>query len=122
MAQHLAVIGLVVVAEEVEHSVNDCLIEFLALLLADEDVTQLPRSGCVGLGVDREGKDVGRTVDPPMLEVQLTHPRRIELHHREMGVRHPNAFEGRPHGRPQTGRHVLEPVTHSGFPGVGSSA
>ena len=61
--EHLAVVGLVVVAAEVQHAVHDGLRQVLGVLGADHDVAQLARAHRRARLVDREREHVGRLVE-----------------------------------------------------------
>jgi hypothetical protein len=75
--EHLAAVGLVVVAAEVEDAVHDGLGQVLCVVRADDDVSQLARlDGRPGL-INREGQHVGGLVASPVLAVELRDPRGI---------------------------------------------
>ena len=74
--QHLAVVGLVVVARQVQHAVDGRLDQVLGVRRADHDVAELARAGGRAGAVDRERQHVGRRVDAAMLAVQLPDPLR----------------------------------------------
>ena len=63
--EHLAVVGLVVVAAQVEHAVDDGLDQVLGVLGADHDVAELARPGGGAGLVDREREHVGGLVASP---------------------------------------------------------
>src|SRR5262245_31205544 len=68
-----------VVAEEMQESVDERRPpSFPDDLRADDDVAELSRHalGQILTSVDREGKDVGRLLDPQVLELQRAHFRR----------------------------------------------
>ena len=93
--QHLASVGLVVVAAEVEDAVDGGLGEahVAAVLGADRDVAELARAGDRPAFVDREGEDVGRLVHPAVLAVQLLDPPGVDDLDREVAVADPGGGE-----------------------------
>ena len=60
--EHLAVVGLVVVAAEVEHAVDRRLDQVRGVRRADDDVAELARAGGRAGAVDREREHVGGLV------------------------------------------------------------
>ena len=60
--EHLAVVGLVVHADEVQGAVDDRLAQVLGVLGADHDVAELARAVPRPALVDRERQHVGRAV------------------------------------------------------------
>ena len=68
--EHLAVVGLVVHAAQVQHAVDDRLAQVLGVLRADHDVAELARPGRRAALVDREGEHVGRLVAAAVLAVE----------------------------------------------------
>ncbi len=87
--QHLAVVGLVVVAAEVEDAVHRGLGHVAAVLGADRDVAELTRAGAGAEFVDREGEHVGRGVLAAVLAVQLLDPAGVDDLDREVTVLRP---------------------------------
>jgi hypothetical protein len=80
--QHLAGVGLVVVAAEVQDAVDDGLDEVLGVLRADNDVAELARFGGRPAAVDRERQHVGRPVAIAVLAVE-----RVDLGRADEGDR-----------------------------------
>ena len=93
--QHLAVVGLVVVAAEVEDAVDGGLGHVAAVLGADRDVAELARAGDRAGAVDREGEHVGRLVLAAVLAVELADPLRVDDLDRQVAVLHPGRRERR---------------------------
>ena len=108
--EHLAVVGLVVVAAEVEDAVDDGLVQrhVDAVLGADRDVAELARAGRGAEFVDREGEHVGRGVLAAVVAVQLLDPRGVDDLHREMTVVDPDRGERRGDRLAQLGGHVRQ--------------
>ena len=107
--EHLALVGLVVVAAEVEDAVDRRLGQVGGVLGADHHVAQLARAGDRSGPVDREREHVGRLVEPAVLAVELADPlaRRPARPRGAPRRRRPPA-ERRGGRRPQLGRDVRE--------------
>src|SRR3954447_18615446 len=74
-SEHLALVGLVIHAGQVQHTVHDRLDQIRRVLGADEDVAQFALAQRVHLIlVDRKGQHVGRTVLRPPDLVELGDP------------------------------------------------
>jgi hypothetical protein len=84
--EHLTVVGLVVVAGQMENAVDHGLDQVLRVLRADDDVAQLARAGDGLVLVDREREDVGGLVLPAMLAVQLLDAGLVDELDREVAV------------------------------------
>src|SRR4051794_16571863 len=69
--EHLAVVGLVVHAHEVQRAVDDRLAQVGRVLRRDDDVAELARAGGRARLVDREREHVGRAVLAAVLAVEL---------------------------------------------------
>ena len=84
--QHLAVVGLVVHADQMQHAVHDRLADVHGVLRADHHVAQLPqRLERIG-AVDREGQHVGRLRLSSVAGVELGDPPGIHELDREMAL------------------------------------
>ena len=85
---HLAIVGFVVVAAEVEDAVDRGLVQrhVDAVLGADRDVAELTRAGGGAEFIDREGEHVGRHVLAAVVAVQLLDPGRVDDLHREVAI------------------------------------
>jgi hypothetical protein len=98
--QHLAVVGLMVVAAEVKHAVHDRLGEVLGVLGADHHVAELARTRDRPDLVDRKREHVGRAVDPAVLAVERVDLRGADEGDREVQVApRPRRLEPGPRGR-----------------------
>ncbi len=106
--EHLASVGLVVVAAEVEDAVHGGLGHVGAVLGADRHVAELARAGRRARPVDREGEHVGGRVLSPVLAVELADARGIDQLDREMAVLDPRRGERSGNRLPQLRRHVGE--------------
>ena len=85
--EHLAVVGLVVHAGQVQHAVHDRLDEVGRVLGADDDVAELARAQRVAVVlVDREGEDVGRPGLAALGQVELGDPLRVDELDRDVAV------------------------------------
>jgi hypothetical protein len=72
--EHLAVIGLVVVAAQVQHAVDDGLLDVGGVLGTDHHVAQLARANRRARPVDGKREDVGGLVLAAVVAVQLADP------------------------------------------------
>jgi len=84
--EHLAVVGLVVVAAQVKHAVHDGFDQVLRVLGADDDIAQLAWSGDGVVLVDREGEDVGGLVLATVIAVELVDPLLVDQLDRQVPV------------------------------------
>src|SRR3954465_11334062 len=92
--QHLAVVGLVVEADEMQRSMHDRLPQVPRVLRADDDVTQLARPGGRFRAVDGEREDVGGPFLAPVPGVQTPDLMRVDERHRDVTRVHAPACEG----------------------------
>ena len=92
--QHLAVVGLVIHAAEVQGAVDHGLAEVLGARRADDDVSELARADAVTVLVDAEGEHVGGTVDPAMLAIERADPVLVHELDRHVTLIDPGGREG----------------------------
>jgi hypothetical protein len=85
-SEHLAVVGFVVVAAQVQHAVDHGLRHVLGVLGADHDVAQLARAEAFAGLVDGKREDVGRAVDPAVLAVEPVDLVRVDEGDRKVAV------------------------------------
>jgi hypothetical protein len=69
--EHLAIVGLVVEAAQVQYAVHDRLDQVVRVLGADDHVAELARPGDRPVLVDRERQHVGHAVLAAVFAVQL---------------------------------------------------
>src|SRR5262249_5174788 len=84
--QHLAVVGLVVVAAEVKRPVYGGLGHVRGLLGTDEHVAELTGTCVISVIVDRESEDVGGLVDAAGRIVERPHPAVADDLHPDVAV------------------------------------
>jgi len=91
--EHLAVVGLVVHARQVQCAVDDGRAQVLRLLRADHDVAELAWSRRGTALVDRKRKDIGRLVAATVLAVELANARGIDQLDRNVAFLDPRRGE-----------------------------
>src|SRR5579862_509546 len=93
--KHLAVVELVVHADQVQRPVDDRLAQVGRVLRADHDVAELARPHRRRVvAINREREDVGGLVDRAVAPVELPDPRLADELDRDMAVEHARAGEG----------------------------
>src|SRR3954462_5026962 len=93
--EHLPAVGLVVVASQVQHPVDDGLDQILRVLGTDDDVAKLAWPGRRLILVDRERQDVRGLVLVAMVAVQLLDAPFVDELEREWAVRDARCCERR---------------------------
>jgi hypothetical protein len=99
--EHLAVVGLVVEAAQVQHAVHDRLDQVVRVLGADDHVAKLARSGDRPGLVDWERQHVGRAVLAAVLAIELADALLVDQLDRQVAVADADGRERRLGGVPE---------------------
>jgi hypothetical protein len=93
--QHLTVVGLVVIAGQVQRAVDDGLDEVLGVVRADDDIAELAWPRRRPILVDRERQDVGRLVLAAVVAVQLLDALLVDQLDRQVAIGYAGGLESR---------------------------